>query len=214
MRFKLLTDEEKKDLELHHRYEGDNRVADRIKAVLLKNEGWKNKAIAQALRIHKETVRQHLTDWATDEKLKPENGGSYSKLDDIQTCSLDTPISKKTYTRVIDICAYVEATFGVRYTLSAMTKWLIELTSMNTVSCRPDYVNGETTVTFFDQLKAAYPLAPSVHIILDQSGYHRSQLVRYEALKRNIVLHYLPMCFLPRRSIFEIPYRNFLRQQY
>jgi predicted ArsR family transcriptional regulator len=30
-----------------------------IKAVLLKNEGWKNKAIAEALRIHKETVRQH-----------------------------------------------------------------------------------------------------------------------------------------------------------
>ena len=68
----------------------------------------------------------------------------------------------------------------------------IELTSMNVVSCRPDYVNGETTVAFFDQLKAAYPLPPSIHIILDQSGYHRSQLVRDEALKRNIVLHYLP----------------------
>ena len=275
MKFQPLTDEQKKDLELHHRYEGDKRVADRIKAVLLKNEGWKNKAIAQALRIHEETVRQHLTDWATDEKLKSENGGSYSKLDDIQTCSLDTHISNTTYTRVIDICAYVEATFGVRYTVSGMTKWLkehkfsykhpknvpakadlakqeefieeylalvadtpldepilfidsahptmatkvvcgwikkgidkpigqtasrtrvnvmgaIELTSMNVVSCRPDYVNGETTVAFFDQLKAAYPLAPSIHIILDQSGYHRSQLVRDEALKRNIVLHYLP----------------------
>ena len=118
MRFQPLTDEQKKDLELHHRYEGDKRVADRIKAVLLKNEGWKNKAIAQALRIHEETVRQHLTDWATDEKLKPENGGSYSKLDDLQTRSLDTHISNTTYTRVIDICAYVEATFGVRYTVS------------------------------------------------------------------------------------------------
>ena len=37
-----------------------------------------------------------------------------------------------------------------------------------------------------------YPLAPSIQIILDQSGYHRSQLVRDEALKRNMVLHYLP----------------------
>lgn len=275
MRFQPLTDEQKKDLELRHRYEDDGRIRDRIKAVLLKSEGWKNKAIAQALRIHEETVRQHLTDWATDEKLKPENGGSYSKLDDVQTRSLDTHISNTTYTRVIDICAYVEATFGVRYTVSGMTKWLkehkfsykhpknvpakadlaeqeefiekylalvadtpldepilfmdsahptmatkvvrgwikkgidkpigqtasrtrvnvmgaIELTSMSVVSCRPDYVNGETTVAFFDQLKAAYPLAPSIHIILDQSGYHRSQLVRDEALKRNIVLHYLP----------------------
>lgn len=275
MRFKPLSDEQKKDLELRHRYEDNGRIRDRIKAVLLKSEGWKNKAIAQALRIHEETVRQHLTDWSTDEKLKPENGGSYSKLDEAQTRSLDTHLSDTTYTRVMDICTYVEATFGVRYTVSGMTKWLkehkfsykhpknvpakanlakqeefiekylalvadtpmdepilfmdsahptmatkvvcgwikkgvdkpigqtasrtrvnvmgaIELATMNVVSCRPDYVNAETTVAFFDQLKLAYPLAPSIHIILDQSGYHRSQLVRDEALKRNIVLHYLP----------------------
>jgi transposase len=67
----------------------------------------------------------------------------------------------------------------------------IELSSMK-VSCRPDSVNTETTVAFFDQLKAAYPIAPSIHIILDQSSYHRSLLVQNEALKRSIVLHYLP----------------------
>ena len=275
MRFEPLSEEQKRDLELRHRYEDDGRIRDRIKAVLLKNEGWKNKAIAQALRIHEETVRQHLTDWSTDEKLKPENGGSYSKLDDVQTRTLDTHLSNTTYTRVMDICAYVEAAFGVRYTVSGMTKWLkehkfsykhpksvpakadlekqeefiekylelvadtpinepilfmdsahptmatkvvcgwikrgvdkpigqtasrtrvnvmgaIELSTMNVVSCRPDYVNAETTVSFFDQLKVTYPVAPSIHVILDQSGYHRSQLVKDESLKRNIVLHYLP----------------------
>ena len=275
MRFQPLSDEQKKDLELRHRYEDNGRIRDRIKAVLLKSEGWKNKAIAQALRIHEETVRQHLTDWSTDEKLKPENGGSYSKLDDVQTRSLDTHLSNTTYTRVMDICAYVETTFGVRYTVSGMTKWLkehkfsykhpknvpakadlakqeefiekylslvadtpaaepilfmdsahptmatkvvcgwikkgvdkpiaqtasrtrvnimgaIELSTMNVVSCRPEYVNAETTVAFFEQLKTAYPDAPKIHIILDQSGYHRSQLVRDMALEKNIELHYLP----------------------
>jgi len=68
----------------------------------------------------------------------------------------------------------------------------IELSTMNVISCRPEYVNAETTVAFFDQLKLTYPLAASIHVVLDQSGYHRSQLVRDEALKRNIVLHYLP----------------------
>jgi len=96
MRFQPLNDEQKQDLELRHRYEDDRRIADRIKAVLLKNEGWKNKAIAQALRIHEETVRQHVTEWATDEKLKPENGGSYSKLGDAQTRALDTHIAETT----------------------------------------------------------------------------------------------------------------------
>jgi transposase len=275
MRYQQLSDEQKQDLELRHRYEDNGRIRDRIKAVLLKNEGWKNKAIAQALRIHEETVRQHLTDWVTDEKLKPENGGSYSKLDDAQTDALDRHISETTYTRVMDICAYVESTFGISYTVSGMTKWLkehkfsykhpknvpakadltkqeefiekylalisdtpndepilfmdsahptmatkavcgwikkgvdkpiaqtasrtrvnvmgaIELATMNVVSCRPDYVNAETTVAFFAQLKIAYPNAPKIHIILDQSGYHRSLLVREQALEKNIELHYLP----------------------
>jgi transposase len=275
MKFSPLSEKKKQELELLHRYEGDRRVCDRIKAVLLKSEGWTNKTIAQALRIHEETVRQHLTDWITDEKLKPENGGSSSKLTDIQSRDLDVHLAETTYTKVIDICAYVEATFSVRYTISGMTKWLkqhdfsykhpksvpakadlakqeefiekylnlvadtpaneailfidaahptmatkvvcgwikkgvdkpiaqtasrtrvnivgaIELATMNVISCRPDYVNAETTVAFFDQIKTAYPNAPKIHIILDQSGYHRSQLVRDAALEKNIELHYLP----------------------
>lgn len=275
MKFSPLSEKKKQELELLHRYEGDRRVCDRIKAVLLKSEGWTNKTIAQALRIHEETVRQHLTDWITDEKLKPENGGLSSKLTDIQSRDLDVHLAETTYTKVIDICAYVEVTFGVRYTISGMTKWLkqhdfsykhpksvpakadlakqeefiekylnlvadtpanepilfidaahptmatkvvcgwikkgvdkpiaqtasrtrvnivgaIELATMNVISCRPDYVNAETTVAFFDQIKTAYPNAPKIHIILDQSGYHRSQLVRDAALEKNIELHYLP----------------------
>lgn len=275
MKFSPLSEKKKQELELLHRYEGDRRVCDRIKAVLLKSEGWTNKTIAQALRIHEETVRQHLTDWITDEKLKPENGGSSSKLTDIQSRDLDVHLAETTYTKVIDICAYVEVTFGVRYTISGMTKWLkqhdfsykhpksvpakadlakqeefiekylnlvadtpanepilfidaahptmatkvvcgwikkgvdkpiaqtasrtrvnivgaIELATMNVISCRPDYVNAETIVAFFDQIKTAYPNAPKIHIILDQSGYHRSQLVRDAALEKNIELHYLP----------------------
>lgn len=275
MKFSPLSEKKKQELELLHRYEGDRRVCDRIKAVLLKSEGWTNKTIAQALRIHEETVRQHLTDWITDEKLKPENGGSSSKLTDIQSRDLDVHLAETTYTKVIDICAYVEATFGVGYTISGMTKWLkqhdfsykhpksvpakadlakqeefiekylnlvadtpanepilfidaahptmatkvvcgwikkgvdkpiaqtasrtrvnivgaIELATMNVTSCRPDYVNAETIVAFFDQIKTAYHGAPKIHIILDQSGYHRSQLVRDAALEKNIELHYLP----------------------
>ena len=274
MEFKL-TKEQKEELELQHCYEGDGRVRDRIKAVLLKSEGWKNKNIAQALRIHEETVRQHLSEWLTDEKLKPENGGSWSKLKDDQTQKLEIHLEENTYTRVIEICAYVEKIFGISYTVSGMTKWLkqhdfsykhpkavpakadlekqeafieaylklvtetpanepilfadsahptmatkivcgwirkgkdkpiaqiasrtrvnimgaVELSTMNIVSAHPEFVNGETTVNFLKQLKSAYPTAPKIHFILDQSSYHRSQLVRDFAEKESILLHYLP----------------------
>lgn len=275
MKFKQLTEKEKQDLELQHRYENDGRVRDRIKAVLLKNEGWTNKAISQALRIHEETLRKHWLDWSTDGKLKPENGGSYSKLSDTQSRLLNEHITEVTYTRVIDICAYIEKMFNLRYTVSGMTKWLkqhhftykqpklvpakvdratqeefinkygsliatipsnepilfmdaahptmatkvarawirkgtdkpiaqtasrtrvnvlgaIELSTMNVVSCRPEHVNGETITDFFGQLKEAYPKAQKIHIILDQSGYHRSRSVQVSALEKNIELHYLP----------------------
>ncbi|MEQ1666657.1 MAG: IS630 family transposase, partial [Bdellovibrionales bacterium] len=230
---------------------------------------------AQALRIHEETVRQHLSEWETDEKLKPENGGSWSKLKDNESQMLETHLEENIYTRVIEICAYVEKTFHVSYTVSGMTKWLrqhnfsykkpkeipakadaekqeifieeylklveetplnepilfadsthptmatkivcgwirkgtdkpiaqiasrtrvnvmgaIELSTMNIVSWQPEFVNGETTTEFFKKVKIAYPHAPKIHIILDQSGYHRSQQVKEFAKVESIELHYLP----------------------
>ncbi len=68
-------------------------------------------------------MRQPVTDWLSDEKLKPENGGSYSKLSVHEASLLEKHIESMTY-RVIDICAYVETQFGICYTVSGMTKWL------------------------------------------------------------------------------------------
>ncbi len=70
MKFPPLNEKKKQELEQLHRYEGDGRVRDRIKAVLLKSENWTNKAIAQALRIHEETVRQHLNRMDDRRKVK------------------------------------------------------------------------------------------------------------------------------------------------
>lgn len=275
MQFPLLTEDQKHELEARHRRERDKRVCDRIKAVLLKSEGWPNRAIAQALRVREETIQQHLSDWLELEKLKPDNGGSTSKLNLKQTARLMAHLEAKLYVYVADICRYVAQVFGVEYTISGMTKWLkqhgfsykhpkevpakadiqkqaefietylelvdstpreepivfmdsthptmatkvacgwikkgknkpiaqtasrtrvnvmgaVELTEMKVTSCCPEYVNAETTVAFLHQLKAAYPSAPKLHIILDQSGYHKSKLVQHAAQEMHITLHYLP----------------------
>jgi len=44
-----LSVQEKQTLEKRHRTERDGRVRDRIKAVLLKSEGWINEAIAHGV---------------------------------------------------------------------------------------------------------------------------------------------------------------------
>ena len=266
---------QKKALETQHRVERDGRVRDRIKAVLLKFEGWTNEAIGQALRIHPETVAEHLRDWTQAEKLKPENGGSQSHLTEQQTRVLEQHLQEKTYTKVLDICGYVAQTWGVSYTVSGMTKWLqahdfrykqpkgipakadllkqeafietylqliadtpanepilfidavhttmatkisygwikkgvnkpiattssrtrvniigaIELKTMNVTSDFVETVNADTINCFFEKLRQSYPQAEKLHVILDQSGYHRSHAVKEGAFLHGIELHYLP----------------------
>lgn len=105
-----LSKEEKENLKKRHRVERDGRIRDRMKAILLKDIGWSEKQIAQALFIHEETLREHLKDWRDEQKLKPENGGSQSKLDDAHTKALDRHLTENTYARVEDICVHVQNT--------------------------------------------------------------------------------------------------------
>lgn len=106
-----LSKEQKAELEKRHRVERDGRVRDRIKAVLLFSEGWKGEEIAQALRIHTETVYEHLKDYRTQEKLTPTNGGSQSFLRPAQIEKLISHLEENLYPTVRDICGYVQATY-------------------------------------------------------------------------------------------------------
>jgi len=119
-----LSNTEKEHLELQHRKERDRRVADRIKAVLLRSEGWTQKQIAQALRIRYETVQNHLNDYARINKLKPENGGSKTRLSPHQEDELAAHIEENTYLKAHKICEYVHHKYAVTFTLSGMTQWL------------------------------------------------------------------------------------------
>tara|TARA_B110000046_G_C12948065_1_gene378875 strand:+ start:249 stop:1277 length:1029 start_codon:yes stop_codon:yes gene_type:complete len=115
---------EKEQLDLRHRKERDRRVADRIKAVLLRSEGWTQKQIAQALRIRYETVQDHITDYIKFSKLKPENGGSKPQLSKEKEYELVKHIEEQTYLKATKICDYVQSHYGVTFTVSGMTQWL------------------------------------------------------------------------------------------
>ena len=119
-----LTTAQKVELEARHKKERDGRIRDRIKAVLLFNESWTQIQIAQALRICPETVHDHLKDFMNDQKLKPENGGSESYLNQEQTVAIISHLEYKIYIKVSDICAYVQQLYGIKFTVSGMTKWL------------------------------------------------------------------------------------------
>lgn len=270
-----LTQEEKQSLELRHRSERDRLVADRIKAVLLRNEGWDLKKIAQALRLHEETIRTHISDYYKKEKLKPENGGSNEKLSSEQCEALDLHLQKNTHVSVSEICEYVLNTFGYFYTKSGMTDWLkahkfsykmpkgvpakmdkakqeefIEaykalknalktgekilfldsvhptqatkishgwfkkgkdklisttasrtrinmtgalcLETLKVSYAEYETINAISVVDFFKKIELEYAFAPRIHIILDQAGYHKAELVAKYLENSRIELHLLP----------------------
>jgi len=119
-----LSPQKKQELEQMHDSTRDSRVCDRIKAVLLASEGWSNAMISQALRIHETTVARHINDYLQSEKLKPENGGSQSRLSAAQTMQLIEHLAENTYFHTHQVVAYVEAEFGLLYSVAGMNKWL------------------------------------------------------------------------------------------
>ncbi|MDE9542760.1 IS630 family transposase [Xenorhabdus bovienii] len=119
-----LTDAQKEALELMHDTTRDERVRDRIKAVLLAHEGWTAQMIAQALRIHESTVSRHLKDYFSEEKLAPENGGSESRLSAEQTTELIEYLMANLMHTTQQIIAYIWARWQVAFTVAGVTKWL------------------------------------------------------------------------------------------
>lgn len=72
----FLTDEERLSLQRQHKKERDKRICDRIKAVLLRDEGWTWMQISHVLLLSEEVLRLHIREYQDSKKLKPENGGS------------------------------------------------------------------------------------------------------------------------------------------
>jgi transposase len=120
----FLTDQERTQLKSQHKLERDGRIRDRIKAILLYNEGWTPQQIAKALLISDQAVRNHVEEYKSLNKLKPESGGSEEKLTKEQSDRLEAHLQEHTYLYIKDIIAYLKTTFGVAYTVPGMRSWL------------------------------------------------------------------------------------------
>src|SRR5579871_3174548 len=110
---KLLTLKERENLIRRHRKERDKRVCDRIKAVLAFDDGYSYSEIAKILLLDDETIRRHIDDYFSKNKIIPENGGSESNLNNDQTEKLIAHLETTTYLYAKDICAYVKKEFSV-----------------------------------------------------------------------------------------------------
>lgn len=120
----FLSDIERAQLRAQHKQERDKRICDRIKAVLLHDKGWSFAAIADALLLSEDAIREHITEYRESRKLKPENGGSTEKLSMEQSEQLGQHLRNHTYLYVKDIIAYVQSTWSITYSVPGMRNWL------------------------------------------------------------------------------------------
>jgi len=120
----FLTKQEREQLQAQHRFERDRRICDRIKAVLLHDKGWSFQQIAEALLLSEDAIRNHIKEYKSQQKLKPEGGGSVEKLSAAQSKELEQHLLEYTYLHVASIVAHVEIKYGHQYSIPGMTDWL------------------------------------------------------------------------------------------
>lgn len=122
-----LTTEQRQTLRLRHRQTKNRTQADRIKTILMLDEGWSFAEVARVLLLDDSTVRSFLKQYETvglDQLLHDNFIGSKKRLSEAQLETLKTELRSTVHTTAIDICRYVEREFGVSYTPEGLVKLL------------------------------------------------------------------------------------------
>lgn len=171
-----LTEEQKQSLSSQHKLERDGRVRDRIKAVMLNDDGWTYAQISQALLIHESTVWGYLSDYRHYGKLNPTNGGSKSKLDDKQTEELIAHLEENTYPSTKEIIEYIQKTYHVTYTQQGMHDWLSSHNfSYKKPKGTPAKFNKDRQTEFIDKYNSLKDSLSDGEVILFMDSVHPTQ---------------------------------------
>lgn len=126
----FLTKRERELLISQHKREHEGKYRDRIKAIVLLDEGWSYEQIARALLIDHKTVRRTYEIYITegiDELLTTNYSGRESFLTEIQQKELQNHLEQRIYLSSSSVCSYVEKTYQITYSIKGMTVLLHKL---------------------------------------------------------------------------------------
>jgi transposase len=177
----FLTKEQRSYLVRTHKREQNRKICDRIKAVLLCDSGYTYSEISRILLLDDETIRRHVEDYRSKLKIKPENGGSDSKLTEAETQALIAHLNEVTYLYVKDICVYVLSTLSKKYSVSGMTKWLhahdFGYKKAHAVPAKADKEQQAQFVSYYKKLKKKAGNIEPIYFGDSVHPQHQTQLV-------------------------------------
>src|SRR5579871_3053991 len=177
---RILTPKKRKKLIERHRKERDGRIRDRIKAVLAYDDGYSYSEIAHILLLDDETIRRHIDEYLQQQKLKAENGGSSGNLTDKEASKLIEHLQEITYLYVKDICQYVWKTYGKKYSISGMTKWLHNhnfcYKKAHAVPAKADKEKQKKFIQYYSRLKKKAGEKEPIYFADSVHPQHQTQL--------------------------------------
>ncbi len=126
----LLTVQEIDILKEAHRASQSRKAADRIKTILLLNEGFSYGEVAKILLLDDTTIRRYVLtfkDKGIDGLLEDHYMGSKAFLTKAQEQELTAHLRKHTYRKVSQVIDYVKKTYDISYSVDGLTHLLHRL---------------------------------------------------------------------------------------
>ena len=120
----FLTSKQRNKLLAEHKAERDRKVADRLKAVLLSDDGETFAQIAKFLFVDDLTVRRHVKDYLINKKKDNDSGGSDGFLTVRQAENLRAVLAECDVPTAETAVDKAKKLFGANFSLSGMTDWL------------------------------------------------------------------------------------------
>lgn len=181
---------EKENLEASHKSTHCGETRDRLKAILLRSEGWGNTSIAQALRKSVKTVRSYCRDYAKTQKQKNSSrGGSQGKLTEHQATELIAHLSETLYQHTYQILEYTKSKYDIEFSIPGLNKWLhrhgFVYKKPKGRPYKADTVRQEEFIKHYSELKEAIP---SEEVLLFGDGVHPTQATKlsYGWIKKGV----------------------------
>ena len=148
--------------------------------MLAYDDGYSYLEISKILLLDDETIRRHINDYFAENKLTTNNGGSNSKLTGEESHKLVEHLSDNTYLYVKDICEYVKKTFGIKYSISGMTKWLNNnnfcYKKPHGVPAKVDKTKQQAFINYYNKLKAKSNGKEPIYFVDSVHPQHQTHL--------------------------------------
>lgn len=158
----FLTPSERDSLRALHRANRDKRICDRIKAILLLDNGWSFEKVATTLLLDTDTIRRYCRIYVEEGKealLILHYSGKSSKLNSDQLEEIRAHVKEQIPSSVKEVVEYIRTRFGVEYSESAV---IFLLHRLGFVYKKPKLVPGkadpekqEEFLNELDELKAS-----------------------------------------------------------